>query len=264
MDSDLAKLYQCTNGTKDINKAVFRNIDKFLEDFYFQLSEMEYQEILRFQKGTSNNIRGGRRYLPYVFTEQGTAMLSSVLKTTTASKVSINIMRAFVAMRKYLASNNHENRISNIETKLIDYDNKFDEVFERLEPKVNNHLFYEGQIYDVYSLLIDILNQAKDKIILIDNYVDKKFLDIVSNVKVKVVLITSNNCNLTRIDIKKYNSEYHNLEIRYSNKFHDRFIIIDDESLYHCGASLKDLGKKCFAINIIEDKEILENLGKKL
>jgi len=167
-------------------------------------------------------------------------------------------------MRRYLASNNHEYRISNIETKLIDYDQKFDEVFDRLEPKVNNHLFFEGQIYDAYSLLIDILRESKEKIIIIDNYVDKKFLDIISNVKVRVVLITSNKCNLTNTDISKYNSEYHNLEIKYSDKFHDRFIIIDDSILYHCGASLKDLGKKCFALSRIEEIEILENLKKKL
>lgn len=137
-------------------------------------------------------------------------------------------------------------------------------MFDRLDPKVNNHIFFEGQIYDAYSLLIDILSKATEKIILIDNYVDKKFLDIIANIKVQVILITSNKCNLTDIDISKYNSEYHNLEIKYNSGFHDRFIIIDNNTLYHCGASLKDLGKKCFALNKIEDKYLLNKLKEVL
>lgn len=264
LDSDLAKLYEVE--TKRINEAVRRNKEKFPERFSFILTEKEFRnlEVAKCDLKNDKYNYGGRRYNSRVFTEQGVAMLATILKSKIAVQISIKIMDAFVEMRKYLSSSNYEKRITNLETKSLEYDIKFNEVFNRLEPKVNNHLFFEGQIYDSYSLLIDILNSAKEKIILIDNYVDKKFLDIISNVKLKITLITSNKCNLTNADISKYNSEYHNLEIKYNNNFHDRFIIIDNNTLYHCGASLKDLGKKCFALNKIEDAEILENLLNKL
>ncbi len=261
LDSDLAKLYQCVNGTKSINLAVKRNINRFPERFMFQLTTEEY-DYLRFQSETTNNHM--TRTLPYVFTEQGVAMLATILKTSVAVEVSIKIMDAFVLMRKYLASNSYERRISNIETKLIDYDKKFDEVFDKLEPTVNNHLFYNGQIYDAYSLLVDVLNSAKMSVILIDNYVDKKFLDIVSNIKVDVIIITGNKCGLTKIDIEKYNSEYNNLIVKYNSSFHDRFIIIDNNVLYHCGSSFKDLGKKCFEISKIVENEVLDKLKEKI
>lgn len=265
LDSDLAKLYQCSNGTKSINLAVKRHINKFPDRFMFRLTREEYYEVLRFQTETLELSQGEySKYLPYVFTEQGVAMLATVLKTRVAEEVSIDIMDAFVAMRKYLSTNSYEKRIGTLETKVLEHDKRFNEVFDRLETRVNNHLFYEGQIYDAYSLLIDILNSAKENVILIDNYVDKKLLDIICNIKVKITIITSNKCNLTNTDIEKYNTEYHNLELKYNSNFHDRFIIIDNNILYHCGASFKDLGKKCFALNKIEEKEILENLQKKL
>lgn len=264
LDSDLAKLYQCKNGTKEINQAVKNNLEKFPERFSWKLSEQDAEYFLVKKFDQNVETRGGRYKNPRVFTEQGVAMLATILKSKIAIQVSISIMDAFVEMRSYLSSNNYERRISNIETKLIDYDRKFDEVFDRLEPKIRNHLFFEGQIYDAYSLLVDLLNSAKENIILIDNYVDKKFLDIIAHVKVKVTLITSNKCNLTNIDIEKYNKEYSNLEIVYNSNFHDRFILIDNKDLYHVGSSLKDLGKKCFAINRIEEIGIIENLKSKL
>ena len=261
-DSDLAKLYQCKNGTKTINLAVKRHINRFPERFIFQLTREEYYNILRFQSETLELEQGQySKYLPYVFTEQGVAMLATILRTSVAESVSIQIMDAFVYMRKFIGTNNYNQRISNIETKLIDYDNKFDLIFDKLENTVNNHVFFEGQIYDAYSLLVDILNQATDKIIIIDNYIDKKLLDICSNVNLKITIITG---KINKLDLEKYNKQYSNIEILISNSFHDRFVIIDNKILYHCGASFKDLGKKCFAINKIESQDILNDLLNKI
>jgi len=261
-DSDLAKLYQCKNGTKTINLAVKRHINRFPERFMFQLTREEYYNILRFQSETLELEQGQySKYLPYVFTEQGVAMLATILRTSVAESVSIQIMDAFVYMRKFIGTNNYNQRISNIETKLIDYDNKFDLIFDKLENTVNNHVFFEGQIYDAYSLLVDILNQATDKIIIIDNYIDKKLLDICSNVNLKITIITG---KINKLDLEKYNKQYSNIEILISNSFHDRFVIIDNKILYHCGASFKDLGKKCFAINKIESQDILNDLLNKI
>ena len=164
-------------------------------------------------------------------------------------------------MRKYIANNNYEKRISNIETKLIDYDNNFKEIFNKFETKTTNHLFYEGQIYDAYSLMIDIINSSSNNIKIIDNYVDKNLLDILSKTN-KAILIITNQYN--NENYKKYKEQYNNINIKISNSFHDRFIIIDDKILYHCGASFKDLGKKCFGINKIEDKKILSDLLSKM
>ena len=256
LDADLAKLYQCINGTKDINKAVKRNEERFPEDFYFQLNEDEIRN-LRFQNGTAN-VSNMARTLPYVFTEQGVAMLSAVLKTNVASQVSVKIMRAFVEMKKYIATNNFSNRISNLETKTIEHDNKINLILDKLSTKeVNNHIFYEGQIYDAYSLLINILNQSKKEIIIIDNYASRELFDIIKDINKNITIITK---NIDEILIKKYKKQYNNINIIKSDIFHDRFIIIDNEILYHSGASFKDLGNKCFAINKIIDKDILNRL----
>ena len=256
LDADLAKLYQCINGTKDINKAVKRNEERFPEDFYFQLNEEEIRN-LRFHFGTAN-VSNMTRTLPYVFAEQGVAMLSAVLKTNVASQVSVKIMRAFVEMKKYIATNNFSNRISNLETKTIEHDNKINLILDKLSAKeVNNHIFYEGQIYDAYSLLINILNQSKKEIIIIDNYASKELFDIIKDINKNITIITK---NIDEILIKKYKKQYNNINIIKSDIFHDRFIIIDNEILYHSGASFKDLGNKCFAINKIIDKDILNRL----
>ena len=260
-DSDLAKLYQCTNGTKSLNLAVKRHINRFPERFMFQLTKEEYCN-LKFQSETSSwDGYGGVRKLPYVFTEQGVAMLATVLRTEVAEEISIKIMDAFVAMRKYIAGNTLENRVSNIESKLIDYDHKFEVIFEKMDNEKVHHLFFDGQIYDAYSLLCDILNEARDSIILIDNYLDKSILDILAKVDKSVFIITK---NINQKDLEMYQKQYQNIVIKCDNSFHDRFIIIDKKILYHCGASFKDLGKKCFAITKMEDKEILENLLVKI
>ena len=258
LDSDLAKLYECKNGTKDINKAVKRNIERFPQNFYFQITEEEMKKLW-FQSGTANKMI---RSLPYVFTEQGIAMLSSVLHTQIAISQSIRIMDAFVKMRKYISANLIEQ--DNMKSMLIKHDNEIkllQESFSKLEEKEKiNHIFYEGQIYDAYSLLIDIFKEAKKEIIIIDNYADKSILDMITNLNVKVIIVTKKFNLLKDIDIKKYNKQYHNLKVIYSDKFHDRFIILDKKVLYHSGASYKDLGNKCFAINKIKDDEYLENI----
>ena len=267
LDSDLSKLYQCKNGTKSINLAVNRNVKKFPNDFYFQLTNNE-TENLRFHFETSNSTTnyGGKRYNPYAFTEQGVAMLATILHTPVAAEVSVNIMRTFVKMRKIISSNLIEQKYIN---ELVIKDNErinlLEESFSKLEEKEKvNHIFYEGQIYDAYSLLIDIFKGAKEEIIIIDNYADKSILDMITNLNVKITIVTKKFNLLKDIDIKKYNRQYHNLKVIYSDKFHDRFTIIDRKNLYHSGASYKDLGNKCFAITKIEDKEYLEIILKNI
>ena len=266
LDSDVAMLYHYT--TKNINKAVKRNIDRFPEDFCFQLTETEFQN-LRFQFGTLNKkVNNGevtRKYLPYVFTEQGISMLSGVLKNEIAVKVSVNIMRAFVEMRKFLMINGQVfERLTSVEHKLLEHDKKFDEVFNQLqlEENIKQRIFFDGQIYDAYSLIVDIIKRANNKILIIDNYIDDSILKMLVKKKnnVEVVILTSDKSNIDNLDIKKFNKEYPILKVSKTNKFHDRFIVIDNREMYHLGASIKDLGKKCFGINKIEDKEIIEKI----
>ena len=277
LDSDLAKLYGCKNGTKTINQAVIRNIERFPNNFYFQLTKEEYDNLKSQFVTSSLSVYGGVRKLPYVFTEQGVAMLSSVLRTTNAARVSVNIMNAFVEMRKFINENKDvfkrmieiENDNTYIKNTLLEYDDKINELFDKFDRKedLKSKLFFNGEIYDAYSLLIDIIKSVNKEIIIIDNYVDKTTLDILTKKKVNVtiLLITDKNkSKITKTDIDKFNSEYKGLNIKYTNIFHDRFIIIDNKKLYHIGASLKDLGKKVFGINKIEDKDILINIKNKI
>ena len=251
LDSDLAKLYQCTNGTKDINKAVKRNINKFPEDFYFQLTNIE-KENLWFQSGTTNN---KSRTNPYVFTEQGVAMLSSILHTEVAIKTSVKIMRSFIKMRKYFVSSMSNNEIIlNHEKRIIELENVFDKFKHHEEV---SKIFFEGELYDAYSLLLDILNSSKEEIIIIDNYIGKELLDILKEINKKIIII-SKNIDKTLKD--KYESQYDNITFIYNTSFHDRFIILDKNKLYACGASFKDLGKKCFAITKFNDKDYLNKI----
>ena len=265
-NSDVARLYNVE--TKVLNQVIKRNINRFPEEFCFQITIEELGNLsLRSQNVTlnkSNNYRGLHyKYLPYVLTEQGIMMLSGLLKNDIAAKVNVQIIDAFVKMRKYISGNlylnekiivNHENRIL-----------KLEESFDKLNEKEKiNAIFYEGQIYDAYSLLIDIFKEANEEIIIIDNYADKSILDMITNLNVKVIIVTKKFNLLKDIDIKKYNRQYHNLKVIYSDKFHDRFVIIDKKVLYHSGASFKDLGNKCFAINKIEDNEYLKNILKKI
>ena len=266
LDSDLANLYECANGTKDINKAVKRNIERFPDDFYFQLTQEEY-ENLKFQNGTSKLIKhGGVRKIPYVFTEQGVAMLSSVLKTKIAAEVSVRIMRAFVKMRHYI--NNNENRLSNVEMKVIEHDKNIrllQESFDKLsEKRKKSEIYFKGQIYDAYSKIIDIFNETKQELIIIDTYEDKKLLDIIKELNFNVIIITKKNNLLSKESIEKYNEQYNNLKVIYDNTFHDRYFIIDNKTVYHCGTSINRIGYKTFSINSIDDKEVIYPLINKI
>ena len=264
LDSDVAKLYQYK--TKALNLAVKRNIERFPEEFCFQLTKEELDKMwfqIETTSGNKNVKYRSDKYLPYVFTEQGIAMLAGVLKSEIAVKVSINIMNAFVEMRKFISSNAQVfERLTNVEYKLLEHDKKFDEIFDRLQKEENfkQKIFFKGQIYDAYNLIVKIMKRAKSKIVIIDNYIDESILEMLSkkNKDVEVVILTSPKCNILNLDVKKFNEEYPYLKILKTNKFHDRFIVIDNKELYHCGASIKDLGKKCFGINKIEDKEIIE------
>ncbi len=262
LDSDVAMLYQCE--TKYVNRVVKRNKERFPEEFCFKLTEDEF-ENLRFQFDTSSfekNNYGGRRYLPNVFTEQGIAMLSALLKSNIAVKISIQIMKAFIEMRKFIMSNAQVfDRLTNVEYKLIEHDKKFDKVFNELQrdENIKQKIFFKGQIYDAYSLVVKLIKRANKKIVIIDNYIDDSVLDILMKKKkdVEVEIVTSNNCKIENLDVSKFNEEYPSLKITQNNKFHDRFILIDNKELYHLGASIKDLGKKCFGITKIEDEDIL-------
>ena len=256
LDSDLARLYKCTNGTKDINKAVKRNLERFPERFMFQLTNTEYQ-TLKFQIGTSS-IKGGRRYNPYVFTEQGVAMLSAILRSEIAVEISIKIMDAFVAMRKYIGNNlvEHQNLYDLV---LEDHNriNKLEDTFQKFEEKRKVHeIYFDGQIYDAYSKILDIFNSAKEEVIIVDNYADKTLLDIIKNLTIKVTIITKKNNLLKEQMIAKYNEEYHNLIVKYSNRFHDRYFILDNKVVYHCGTSVNRIGYKTFSITLVGEDDI--------
>ena len=270
LDSDVAMLYHYE--TKKINQTVKRNINRFPERFCFKLTEEEletmWSQIVTTSKSDVNKYRS-KKYLPYVFTEQGIAMLSGLLKNEIAVQVSIKIMDAFVEMRKYINLNKYLfEKVITIESKMdkkfTEYDKKFDEVFDQLqhEENIKQKVFFEGQIYDAYSLIIDIIKKAYKKILIIDNYTDDSILKMLTkkNKNVEVVILTSDKSNIEKIDIQKFNKEYPILKIAKTNKFHDRFIIIDNREMYHLGASIKDLGKKCFGINKIEDTKIIDKI----
>ena len=259
-DRDLAKLYNVE--TRVLNQKVKRNIDRFPEEFCFQLDRLEFKKWIS-QFVISNDEKMSLRKLPYVFTEQGVAMLSAIIKSDIAVKTSIQIMNAFVKLRKYVSNELIEQKYIN--KMVFDHDNEIkllQESFSKLEEKETvNHIFYEGQIYDAYSLLMDILSKAKNEIIIIDNYAGKELLDIIKDIKQNIKIVSSNIDSTLK---KKYESQYSNVTFINNNTFHDRFIIIDRKELYNSGASFKDLGKKCFAINKIEDNEYLKNILKKI
>jgi len=264
LDSDLASLYNIMTG--NLNKAVKRNLGRFPKDFMFQLTKEEY-DCLIFQNGISKN-RGGNRKLPYVFTEQGVAMLASVLHSDIATKVSVDIMRAFVTMRKYISTNLIEQKYIN-NLVLEDHENikMLQMSFQKLEDKkVINETYYNGQIYDAYSKITDIFKSAKSELIIIDRYADKSMLDMIKTLKINVVLIIKRNGLLKKIDIEKYKQQYNNLKIIYNDDYHDRYFILDKKEVYHCGASLNNAGSRTFSINKWEDecvsKEFINNIKK--
>ncbi len=264
IDSDLALLYEV--GVKALNQAVKRNTGRFPKEFMFQLSEKEYTN-LRSQFVTAKSNWSKKRYVPYAFTEQGVAMLSAILKSPTAIKVSIRIMAAFVEMRHYLMKNaDIFEKFHRIDQKLIAHDDNFNKIFKALESKElpKQGIFFNGQVFDAHVFVSDLVKKAEKSIILIDNYVDEKVLTLLSKKKssgVEVYIYSKNITNKIRQDADKFNTQYKNLILKQFNDSHDRFLIIDNKDLYHIGASLKDLGKKWFAFsklkigpNLILDK----------
>ncbi|BAI79795.1 conserved hypothetical protein [Deferribacter desulfuricans SSM1] len=263
LDSDLAKLYGVE--VRVLNQAVKRNKERFPEDFMFQLTKEEY-ESLRSQIVISS--WGGRRYLPYAFTEQGVAMLSAVLRSKTAIDVSIKIMKAFVAMRKFIIKNAEIfSRLEKIEYKLTDHDKKFEVLFKALESKEESPtqgIFFDGQIFDAYKFVSDLIRSANKSIILIDNYIDESVFTLLTKRKpdVKAIIFVGKITKQIKLDLKKHNAQYQPVEVKELKNIHDRFLIIDNKDVYHIGASLKDLGKKVFAFSKMnkEGLKILERV----
>ena len=251
LDSDLANFYG--SETKYINRAVSRNIDRFPPDFAFQLSLDEF-ESLRCQFGTSKNSRGGRRYMPFVFTEQGVSMLSAVLNTNIAIKISIQIIRAFVDLCKSNADINLLNsRIDRLEAKQVISESKLNKVLNALEGNnsPSSGIFFDGQIFDAYVFSSELISRSKKSIVLIDNFIDENTLLQLSkrSQKVNCIIYTERISEQLKLDLKKHNAQYPPIEIRILKSSHDRFLILDEKELYHIGASLKDLGKRWFAFS---------------
>ncbi|MEY8285348.1 ORF6N domain-containing protein [Lachnospiraceae bacterium 50-23] len=273
IDSDLAMLYQVE--TKRLNEAVKRNIARFPEEFRFQLTAEE-TESLRSQFATLNENDGRgkhRKYLPYVFTEQGIAMLSAVLRSDVAIQVSISIMKSFVEMRRFIANNALLfERISTVELRQLEYQKQTDEKLEQIFEYISEHeessqkVFFDGQIYDAFSLIVNLIQKAYKEITLIDGYVDVGTLNLLSKKKsdVAVTIYTQKQTKLTKADVKNFNAQYPTLKIKYTKVFHDRFLILDRTIAYHVGASLKDAGKKCFGINLIQDASIIKDILQRL
>ena len=255
LDCDLAMLYNIE--TKVFMQSVKRNIKRFPKNFMFQLTKEEFKN-LRSQIVTSKGA-GGRRYNPYVFTEQGIAMLSGILKSDIAINTSIMIINTFVSMRHYLNTNLIEQKYIN--KLVIEHDEKLELIFSKFD-KNNEYLYLPGQIYDAYSKVLDIFKESKKELIIIDSYADKNLLDIIKELKVKVIIITKENNKLSKLNIEKYNKQYNNLKVICDDTFHDRYFILDNKIIYHCGASINGIGKKTFSINKIEDDIIKETLLK--
>ena len=268
LDSDLARLYSVK--TKRLNESVKRNLERFPDDFCFKLTKEDI-ENLRSQIATSKPlIPENRRYLPYVFTEQGIAMLSAVLKSPAAVEISISIMNAFVNMRKYFSSVSFlSEKLGSLEAKQIQYqresERKFDEIFSFISAKAESQqkIFYGGVIFDAFSFLVSLVEQAEKSIVLIDNYVDVSgTLNILSKKKsgVQAIVFTSKNTKISKEDVKEFESQYPHLRVHCCSGFHDRFLILDDEKVFHVGASLKDAGRKCFAVMRITDPKTVKGL----
>jgi len=272
LDKDIAKYYNVE--IKRLNEQVKRNKNRFPEDFCFQLTELEYTK-LRSQNATLNDLdfslrsqnatleKGQhRKYLPYVFTEEGVAAVSAIIKNEIAAEVSVMIMRAFVNMRKFILHNAVLfDRLDRIEYKQIEAENKFEQIFKELEnkdSKVSQGVFFDGQVFDAYSFISKIIKSANKSIVLIDNYIDDSVLIMLSKKKSVVIctIMTKNISDKLRLDVNKFNMQYPVLEIVLFNKSHDRFLIIDDTEVYHVGASLKDLGKKWFAFTKLDSSSV--------
>ena len=257
LDSDIAKLYQVQ--TKRINEAVKNNPNKFPERFTFRITEEEYKSL----KSNFSTSKGGSRKGHIAFTEQGLYMLATILKSKVAINVSIAIMDTFVKMRHYINYNKEflPHKFMLLENKVDENTQRINELFDKFDPRtiVKDYIFFEGEFYDAYSLLLDIFNNSKEEIILIDNYSGNDLLDILRKIGKRIIIVSK---NIDETLKAKYENQYKNINFINNNTFHDRFIIIDKKILYSCGASFKDLGKKCFAISKFNDKEYLNKLLK--
>jgi hypothetical protein len=283
IDRDLAEIYGVE--TKIFNRAVKRNIERFPEGFRFQVTKEEFESLeqifvtssykqsnLRCQFGTSS-LHGGRRYLPYVFTEQGISMLSAVLRSKIAIAVSIEIMNAFVEMRHFIQSNEQLfTRMDLMECRQIAFEcetgTNFEKIFQALEHREElpkQGIFYDGQVYDAYSFASDLIRSAKQSLILIDNYVDDSVLTLLSKrlESATATIYTKSISKQLALDLKRHNTQYPNIQVKQFKDAHDRFLIIDETEIYHIGASMKDLGKKWFAFSKLEILvvDILNKLG---
>ena len=269
LDRDLAELYGVE--TRRLNEQVKRNIERFPEDFMFQLTKEEF-ENWKSQFATSNSIVMGARKRPYAFTEQGVAMLSGVLKSSTAVEANIRIMRAFVSMRHFMVNNAaifqrletiefNQLESNKVQAKILAHqevqDHRIDEIFRRLDEgmyKPKQGIFFDNQIYDAYSFVSELVKSAKQRIILIDNYVDETVLTLLDKrgENVSATIYTQQISRQLRLDVDRHNSQYPPIEVDVFRRSHDRFLCIDD-TVYHVGASIKDLGKKWFAFSKMED-----------
>jgi hypothetical protein len=273
LDKDLARLYGVP--TKVLKQQVKRNEARFPGDFCFVLTEKEAEivrsQIVTFQNPSKENDRYFN-FLPYAFTEQGIAMLSGILRSPKAIEANIAIMRSFVKMRRFLVNNSQLfERVNDLEVRQLDFqkstDDRFSEVFRYISShaEAEQKLFFEGQIYDAFSFLVSLIQKAEESLLLIDGYVDVATLNILSKKKagVAVRIITKTHCSLTEEDLAAFNHQYPSLSISHSEDFHDRFLILDGRSAYLVGASLKDAGKKCFALSLLKEPSLLnELLGK--
>ncbi|MFA7109667.1 MAG: ORF6N domain-containing protein [Sphaerochaetaceae bacterium] len=266
LDKDLAFFYEVK--PIRLREQLKRNPNRFPSDFVFQLTKNEVDYLVSQNAIPSIQSLGGS--LPYAFTEQGVAAVSAVLKSEKAAQVSINIIRTFVAMRKFLLTNAQVfQRLESLEIKQIGNDDKFERIFDALDNKEKSKtqgIFFDGQIYDAYSFVIDLIRKAEKEIVLIDGYVDNDVLDMLSKkqTNVSVILYTLPNANINKTDIKKFNAQYPTLKEYRTTKVHDRYLIIDNNELYTIGASLKDLGKKCFSFTKMEEKELIGELLNRL
>ena len=272
LDADLAELYQVS--TSRLNEQVKRNMGRFPADFMFQLTVQEW-ELLQAQRAQSSHaslrsqnamLKDGRgkhrKYLPYVFTEQGVASLSGVLKSDVAIAVHVEIMRAFVNMRKFLLENASVfQRLNQVELKLLQNDEKFDRLFKALEagrPEPDKGIFFDGQVFDAYAFVSDLIKRAEKEIVLIDNYLDESVFTLLTKRQagVKATLYTKSISKSLELDLQKHNAQYPAIELKTFAQSHDRFLLIDQQQLYHLGASLKDLGKKWFAFSRMDSHAV--------
>ena len=266
LDKDLAHFYQVS--TSRLNEQVKRNSSRFPTDFMFQLTEIEIDILVSHFAIPSKQILGGN--LPFVFTEQGVAAVSAVLKSEKAAQVSVNIMRAFVSMRKFISQNTLLfQRLDNVELKQIATDQKFEQIFKALEknnPVPNKGIFFEEQVFDAYVFVAELIKKAKSSLILIDNYIDETVLTLLSkrSKTVTATIYTKQINKQLQLDLAKHNQQYPLINIEIYANSHDRFLIIDQTELYHIGASLKDLGKKWFAFSKMDSltNDILEKLKR--